>query len=114
MTDFVIEEIKGDTWDGATFTVKDKDTGAAIDLTGASITMAVRSAPDSEVVVLTLAVGTGITLTDPAAGQFALDPVVWSLAVGQYVFAIRITLASGRKKTWVKGSITISLDPNRA
>lgn len=49
--------------------IKDEETGAAINITGATIFLSVRD-PKSEVEVLNASVGNRITLTDPTQGIF--------------------------------------------
>jgi hypothetical protein len=115
MTNYDISEIKGDTWDGAEFTVTVASTGEPVDLTGASILLTVRTAPESPVSVHTMTVDDGLVLTNPAAGKWGFDPdYLWPMPAGQYVYAARFTLANGRKKTWLKGVITLPQDTNRA
>ncbi len=115
MTIYDISEIKGDTWDGAEFTVTDKATGSPINLTGCSIALTVRASAESPTVVHSMAIGTGLVLTAPTLGKWAISPnYLWPMPAGSYVFAVRITLSDGRVKTWLKGSITLLVDTNRA
>lgn len=96
--------IEGDRWDGAVVTVT--VNAVLSDLTGLTIEMAIRY-PGRTDNALLLSTATGdITLSDPANGEFTIDPMTVSLPVGEYRHAITISYASG-PKTYVKGDFIV-------
>jgi hypothetical protein len=56
-----------------------------------------------------LSVGSGITKTDAAAGEFQIDEIIFDV-VGVYKYDLRFTYASGKIKTYLKGEIKILQD----
>ena len=97
---------KGDTWNARNFTVTVNDL--AKDLTGASIAMKVRDCDLNE--MLSLSIGSGITLTLPLEGKFTIDEQVLDIAAGSYTYDIEITDAAGVIKTWIAGKLIIVQD----
>ena len=106
MTQYCFAVKRGDTYNGALFTVQ--LNGRAVDLAGASIRMQFRENYSAQS-VLDLSVGNGITITAPTAGTFRLDPRVFNRP-GTYKYEIRIIFASGVIKTWIGGTATILED----
>jgi len=102
-----IEVYNNDTYPGATFTVL--VNGEVLDLTDSAIRMQVRKTRDEDAII-DLALGSGLTLTDAAAGKFAVDAQVFSCVPGRYLYDIEITLTSGEVKTYVKGYFKITGD----
>ena len=107
MTKYCFATKRGDTWNGALFTLQ--LNGRVVDLTGARIFIQFRESYKSQS-VLSLSVGNGITITNPTGGTFRIDPRVFTSRPGVYKFEIRITLASGVVKTWIEGNATILED----
>lgn len=107
MTQYCFAVKRGDTYNGALFTVQ--LNGAVVDLTGASVLIQFRESYSAQS-VLDLSVGSGVTLTAPTEGTFRLDPRVFTIRPGVYKFEIRLTLSSGIIKTWIGGTATILED----
>ena len=108
MTTYNFSVLRGNTFNGAQFTVS--VNGTPLDLTGASIVMDFRSDPNSSILQLSLALGTGLTLITPAAGIFKLDAQIFPLLPGVYFYDMLITLPNGTKKTYISGTCTIAED----
>jgi hypothetical protein len=100
------KHVKGDTWSVRTFTVEVNDL--AKDLTGASIAMKVRDCKGN--VLLSLSVGSGLTITVPTAGKFQIDAQVLDIIAGVHSYDIEITDAAGVIKTWIAGNLIIIQD----
>lgn len=112
-----LKVIRGDT---KIFTVNitSKETKLPTDLTGAAIVFTVkkrREDPDIDAVI-SLSVGSGITVTDAAGGQFqvkipAADTNV--LEIRRYFYDIQIDLGSGDRETPVLGMLDVRGDITR-
>jgi archaellin len=102
---------EGDTHDGLSITVTTTtgSTTTPVDLTNVTIAMQVRDRDDLTVLALDLAVGTGITKTNPTDGVFTIDPFTVPTA-GTYVYDIEFTYASGAVKTYMGGRLTSVAD----
>ena len=87
--------MKGDTFLGLEVVVSNED--GAINITGATIELVTDRDRN------TLAT----TITDAAAGTFEIDEQIIDWSVGIYNYKIRVTLPTGRKRTYVYGTITI-------
>ena len=96
----------GDTHDGLSITVSSVAGGvtSAVDLTSVAIAMQVRDRDDPTILILDLAVGTGITKTNSPAGVFSIDPFTVPVA-GSYVYDIEFTYAGGAVKTYMGGRL---------
>lgn len=97
----------GDTWEIAG-TLTDA-SGAPLDLTGAALQWKLDD-PTGAINALTLALGSGITITGLAtAGTVLIEPTAVqtaALAAGVYRDQVRVTLADGTVTTQWVGSIT--------
>ena len=93
------------------FTVTWTDSnGAAINLTGYTIQLAV-SNQVSNANLLTLSIGSGVTVTTPSTGvaQFRITGTqTTALGVGTYYYGIKATSSSGIAYDWLDGNLTIS------
>lgn len=103
MTTYNFTARRGDTYNGATFTVT--VNAVPLDLTGAAI-----KAQFGLGAALILSVGAGITITDAAGGAFRFDSCIIDLPPGAYPYDIQITLASGAVKTYVSGVLIVTPD----
>lgn len=94
------------------FTVTWTDqTGAPINLTGYSISMAVSNQNNGST-LLNLSIGSGITVASPSTGvaQFRITGTqTASLSPGQYYYGIKATSGGGIAYDWLDGNITIGL-----
>jgi hypothetical protein len=85
------------------------DAGAAVDLTGATVTIGVRE-PESLQPRITFTSGDGkLTITDATAGVFDLN-VDFDQATfppGQYEVGVTVKLASGIKRTLVVATLPV-------
>lgn len=97
------DTVKGDTLDEVVFTIL--EDGSPIDLTGYDIKIMFKKYPIL-VSSLTLEIGSGITVTDAAQGQFKIDEQVISLDVGQYFYDIQFTNDT-EVRTYVKGEFNV-------
>lgn len=104
--------ISGNTWQGID-TITITRNGSALDLTGAFAHMDVKFHLDSPLIVQFntnvtvpfLSAGYGkMTILDPAsAGNLRIPPQVVSLPPADYIYSIKVTLASGEVDTFVTG-----------
>lgn len=83
-----------------TFSVEltDEDTGAAVDLTGATIEVAVRDQQSKQPLLTGSTTDGRVTLTSPTAGIFSIlftRDIFGVLAAGMYDVGVRVILASG-------------------
>ena len=98
------ELIIGDTYQPCTVTLKDS-TGTAYSLSGATGVCYLREEPGGEILLTPT-----VTVTDAAAGIFtwsASATLTAALVPGKARFAVRITFASGDKRTIVEGDVKI-------
>ena len=94
--------VKGDTWDGAIFTIKVNNV--AVNITGYAIEMRVEL-PGSNTSLKTLTVANaGIAISDAPAGEFRIVPFIMDLEAKDYEYRIILTDGLGRKKTRIKGT----------
>jgi hypothetical protein len=96
--------IKGDTFDGVSFTLSDLDD-VAIDLTGATIKIDFKNKGNA--VMKTISIGSGITVNNATAGIFQIDSFLVILTTGSLEYDIEITFPSGMVKTYVTGTFNI-------
>jgi hypothetical protein len=92
-------------------TVTDRNTGAGVDLTGASARFAI-AMRGSLKTVCTKATGSGINVTDPEDGILEVELVAAdteSLA-GTYDYELQVVDASGNRSTPLYGTIAIRRD----
>lgn len=102
-----IDRKKDDTSEKVTFTFKDA-LGLAIDLTGATVKCQFRIGDKQGQLKVDLAIATGITIDDATGGVLSIDqidPLDW--AGGTYFYDVEITLADGRVKTYVGGTMKV-------
>jgi|WetSurMetagenome_2_1015567.scaffolds.fasta_scaffold72096_4 hypothetical protein len=103
-TVYNISVYNNDTFSGVNFTVR--VNLVALNLTGAAIRMQVRK-NRNEAAIIDLALGTGLTITDAAAGKFRIDEQIFSGVPGTYQYDIEIILGDGDVKTYIKGNFII-------
>ena len=105
--EYNIQTTVGDnTLEEIVITLTDGDD-APINLTGADIIWTVRTSKSSPV-LLTKSVGSGITLSDPTAGEFTLNQILnIDLPPGDFLHEFRIVFASGIRKTYIRGTFTV-------
>ena len=103
------DRIKGETSDSVAFTAKD-DVGDPISLVGATIHCQFRYGNETGAVARDNTIGSGITVTDEAGGLFELDAFKLEWAIGKYFYDVQITFASGKEKTYVKGTMDVLQD----
>lgn len=90
--------VSGDTFLGINMELKDA-LGDPISLVGASV--ALSTVRDSNI----LSTDNGdIEITDEAGGIFQIKEQIISWPAGTYTYKIRVTFASGRKRTYVSGT----------
>jgi len=95
-------------------TCTNKLTGAAIDITGATITFTVRATETGAVTFqLTIAQATEVLITNATGGVFEVYIVpanTTSLSAGLFHFDAQVVLASGKTYTVVKGILELEGD----
>ncbi len=96
----------GDTWNG--YTISYSLNGSPVDITNHAIRLQVKSIANE--VLIDLAIGSGITITDPANGVFRIDPLIAPENCGQNRYDLQFTDAGGVVKTYLKGKFTIEED----
>lgn len=88
--------ISGNTFLGINFTVKDKDTGAVLDLTDTSIVF--------DFISKTLSTtGEEVEITDAAGGKFSVKEQIIDWPKGTYRYSVTITFPDGKIRTYFKG-----------
>ena len=93
-----------------TVTVKDEN-GTAVNLTGSTVTMAVKNAAGATLLTYSTAAGQGIALTNPTSGQLTVSPE--ALGTGTLPLSnalntdMKLQLASGVIYVLFRGSITL-------
>lgn len=102
--------IKGDTFDGALFTISLNAT--AIDLTDAIITMDLRETKNGVSVKRLTSVGDAdITIDiDPTLGKFSINNQIIDVDAGRYYYDIQIEFPDNTVKTYVSGTWLITQD----
>lgn len=96
---------RGDTWYGVGFKII-KD-GFDVDLTGATVKITFRHPAHN----WTIETGNGITLTDPVAGEMAIDKIP-ALTVPAYVYEgdLQVTFQNGDIVTYFDIQLTVTDD----
>lgn len=104
------EHIKGDTFDGYTFTLSLNDL--PIDLTGASIIMELKKFKEQTTADLTLSTNNSkISILSPSTdGKFQIIPQIIDISAFNYFYDIQITFSSGVVKTYIEGRWRIKQD----
>ncbi len=108
MTIYNINNLRGDTYDGAKFTLS-RLGEPPLTLIGAFIIVQFKVNSKSPP-LLTWIIGDGITLdlVDPLA--FYFDPCIFTLEAGSYKYDVEITYADGRVSTDINGILTLTDD----
>ena len=102
--------LRGDTFDELPFTIE--IDGQPWDISSATILMQLRSAVDGTV-ALALSVGSGLTITNGAAGQFKINQQIISIAYGNYLYDIQVTIG-GWPYTYISGNFSVVGDISHA
>lgn len=95
--------VKGDTVNVTSFAVT--IDAVPLNLTGALISVKFKTSFNSPS-ILSLSVGSGITVTNASGGIFTINAFTCSFPVGEYVYDIQI-VKSGITKTYVKGTLNV-------
>lgn len=102
--------VEGDTWRGATFTVK--QDGQGLNLTGAEINIDFHQGLRK---TLSLSTTNGsIIWINQAAGTFTIKSLVLNLSVGQHISDLQITDANGIKTTYCQIVLNITKEYTKA
>lgn len=101
---------RGDSYP-LSFTIKDKDSGAAIDLTAGALVMTVNTERDPTDASNELFQLIGV-MSDPASGvvEFTPTELHTDQSVGKYYYDIEYTDAAGNVRTIVKSTFAITQD----
>jgi hypothetical protein len=100
---------RNDTW-AQTFAITANDV--AVDLSGSTILIQVRTKPTSTDVVLSLVTGTSITIGGVGKNEITLNKIV-NIAAGNYVYDMNVTFPSGLVKTYIWGTFLVQEDITR-
>jgi hypothetical protein len=103
-------QLKNDTFNGVQFTLTNKTTGDPIDLTGSSIEIEFKFKSKTGTIAKSISVGSGITVSAPATGVFAIDAFVIDWAIGTYYYDVEITDTSAVVSTYIKGTLLVNQD----
>ncbi len=111
MDKYNIDTRKGDTWDGLGINIL--VNGLPMDLTGALVSLEARvNGSLTPAILLTQA--SGITILSPeTAGNLNIDPIIFPMDSGIYIYDMSITIGS-RVKTYLQGLISIDSDAHYA
>lgn len=102
------DRVKGDT--SASILLTFELNGSALDLTGATARMQIRNGKTGGL-VLELKTGNGLTIVDHSGGVLRVDEIQrLGIPAGEYEYDVELTLASGIRKTYVGGVITVLQD----
>lgn len=96
--------VAGDTAEATDFVVT--INGAPLNLTGATIKMDYATRNESPVKHFTTADGS-ILITNPTSGIFEIVKYTCNIDPGIYYYDLEITLPSGDKKTYIRGTIKV-------
>jgi hypothetical protein len=106
MTYDIPAHINGDTWDGIPF-ITFSENGSAINLTGASFTMAVKSVfniASPNVLPLSTSASSILILSPASAGRISIPSRIVDIPVGNYSWSLTMVLSSGKTKTYLMGN----------
>jgi len=99
---------KGDTFKRQ-FKLKNKETGAQLDLDGAQVLIQVRSSKSDPTVQLEFENGDGISVVNDA---IVVEKVV-NIAAGKYVWDMQVTHIDGVIRTYWVGALEVVLDVSK-
>ena len=102
-----INHYKGDTFKEYPFTIS--KNGAPLNLTNAVIKMQLKK-EFKGASFLTLQSGSGITITNPTAGEFKINEQIIDIEAYNYLYDLQIKLADNTVKTYIKGYFNIIQD----
>jgi len=105
MREYTFRVVENDTWSFA-FTVQDKESGDPIDLTGSTVTGAVKTSYAADTASLTLADGDGITIPDPTNGRVVVAKDL-TLSDGNYVYDFQVVSSANVTTTYLRGSMVV-------
>lgn len=100
---------RNDSW-AQTFAITANDV--AVDLSGCTILIQVRTKPSSTDVALELETGSSITIGGVGNNEITLNKVV-DIAAGNYVYDMNVTFPSGLVKTYIYGTFLVQEDITR-
>lgn len=100
---------RNDSW-AQTFAITANDV--AVDLSGSTILIQVRTKPTSTDVVLSLVTGTSITIGGVGKNEITLNKIV-DIPAGNYVYDMNVTFPSGLVKTYIWGTFLVQEDITR-
>ena len=98
--------IKTSSTEDIIFTLTDENS-APIDLTGISAVCQFRYSNETGKLAKDLSIGSGLTLTDAAAGKIKIDSFLVDFEVGLYYYDIKLTFSSSKIKTYIKGTLNV-------
>jgi len=107
MGTYDILAIHGDTYTGVQFTIY--SNSSPLNLSGAAIRMYIRKASKQGTIIKKLAIGTGITITNGAGGQFQIDSFLIDFPAWMYYYDIEFTI-SGIISTYIQGKFEVLQD----
>tara|TARA_R110000868_G_scaffold404665_1_gene683087 strand:- start:1378 stop:1719 length:342 start_codon:yes stop_codon:yes gene_type:complete len=103
------DHLRGDTWDGLTFTLS--SNGVTASLTAVSSVVAeFRQDIDSPVALTLTTTNSSILIVEPLSGIIQFTPQIIEIPFQTYVYDIQVNYTSGAKKTYTKGTWKILPD----
>lgn len=102
------DAIKGDTFNGVQFTLK--LNAMPIDLTGAEITMQVKTAAMKKPSLELKTMDNSLEILDAVNGVFRIPPFIVALNADNYIYDIQFKFSSNVIKTYISGTWKILQD----
>jgi hypothetical protein len=102
----------GDTLDAQNYVLSNliNEVSTPINLTGATIKWQFKEGSRGGAVVKELNIGTGITVTDAANGDFTMDAFRWTYGSGVFYYDVQFTFPDGSVKTYITGRLNVIED----
>jgi hypothetical protein len=95
--------------DTLTLNFEMKVNDVPLDLSGATVRMQIRPSYGSNTLTLSIAEGTGITVTGDDDNIVSISKLI-TITAGEYVYDLEIQYASGEVKTYVQGAFSVHED----
>ena len=101
------DRVKGTTFKGIQFTLKNSVTNAPLNLTDTQVKLQFRRGSEIGLVKKELALGTGITLTNAVGGVLVLDPFLVTWDAGLYYYDLKITHPTNVIDVYINGTFRV-------
>lgn len=101
------DRVKGTTFKGVQFSLKNSVSNEPLNLTNAQVKLQFRRGSEIGLVKKELAVGTGITLTNPVGGVLVLEPFLVTWDPGLYFYDLKITYPTNVIEVYINGTFRV-------